>query len=122
MLGPKPTRSGTIMVMRCAPALLVLLVACQARLGNGSGDDIVDAPAPDSKIYRDAGIDAPPDARLCAGGTTAQVGPDGSCFVLVTTSAGYTQANQACAAMNAHLAYIKTADIDTFAEGFVGTR
>jgi hypothetical protein len=72
----------------------------------------------------DGAIDSPgasSDARPCAGGNSAQVGPDGTCFVHVTTPVTYAAAKAACVAMNAHLAYVKSATIDTFAEQFVGT-
>ncbi len=77
--------------------------------------------------YTDASTDSRPpgdaaiDARPCAGGNAAQVGPDGSCFVHVTTPVTYIAARQGCMAMNAHLAYLKDASLDTFAEQFVGT-
>jgi len=77
--------------------------------------------SPDAKVIRDAAIDAPPDARPCMGGTMAQVAPDGSCLVFVSTPTTYVNAQAACMAMNAHLAYLKTAPLDTFAEQFIGT-
>lgn len=49
------------------------------------------------------------------------VAPDGSCFVFVNTPVTYLAAKQACMNMNAHLAYLKTAALDTAAEAFVGT-
>jgi len=101
-------------------ALFVLLVAgCNAQLGPG-GDDTQPV-ALDAKVWRDAGIDSPVDARPCVGGDKAQLGPDGSCLVFVSTPKIYLDAKAACAAMNAHLAYLKSAAVDTFAEGFVGT-
>ena len=51
----------------------------------------------------------------------ASVAPDGSCLVFITTPMTYVQARAACTAMTAHLAYLKTAEIDTFAEQFIGT-
>ena len=81
----------------------------------------LDGDADAARSFRDAGIDAPVDARPCTGGTMAMVGPDGSCFVLVTTPKTYVDAKAGCEAMNAHLAYLKSAAIDTFAESFVGT-
>src|SRR6266545_5827977 len=100
-------------------ALAVVLVAgCQARLGPGG--DVTDGAA-DSKVWRDAAVDSPIDARPCQGGTMAQAGPDGSCFVFVSTPETYVNAKAACAAMTAHLAFLKDAALDTFAEQFVGT-
>jgi len=106
------------------PAALALLVAagCQATLG--PGEDDTDFKVPDAQVPRDAAVvvnDAPPDARPCAGGTMASVAPDGSCLVFISTPRTYVQAKAACAAMTAHLAYLKTAAVDTFAEQFVGT-
>jgi hypothetical protein len=99
---------------RRAACALVVVAACGAELGGG-GNVI------DGALLRDAGVDAPPDARPCTGGDKAMVGPDGSCFVHVTTPKTYLQAKAACEAMNAHLAYLKTAQLDTFAEAFIGT-
>ncbi len=97
--------------MRYRAAFAVLLLAgCEARLEPGQMQGI----APDAG-------EPPVDARPCTGGTMAQVGPDGSCFVFVATPATYVDAKAACAAMDAHLAFPKTAALDTFAEQFVGT-
>jgi hypothetical protein len=96
----------------------VLLAGCDARLGPGT--EQADANLVDAKQFTDAAI-APIDARPCSGGTMAQVGPDGSCFVFVATPRTYVQAAAACTAMTAHLAYLKTAALDTFAEQLVGT-
>lgn len=105
--------------MRCCFAVAILLVAgCDARLGPGGP---VDAGGPDGDPQDDAGADAPIDARPCAGGTMAQVAPDGSCLVFVATPKTYAQAKADCAAMTAHLAYLENAALDTFAESFVGT-
>lgn len=105
--------------MRYPIALVaVLLTGCDARLGPGGATDALGVDVPG---YRDAGTDAPVDARPCTGGTTAQVAPDGSCLVFVTTPATYASAQAACAAMSAHLAYLKNAAVDTFAEQLVGT-
>jgi Lectin C-type domain len=103
-----------VMTRRAACAV-VLASACGAHLAGDS-----DAPPLDGKLVRDGGVDAPVDARPCTGGSSAMVGPDGSCFVLVTTPKAYLQAKAACEAMNAHLAYLKNAALDNFAETFVG--
>ena len=97
-------------------AVALALAACGAHVGGG-GDDMLQV---DAKVWRDAAIDAPPDARPCMGGTMAQVAPDGSCLVFVSTPVTYVTAKAACVAMNAHLAYLKTAALDTFAEQFIG--
>lgn len=101
-------------------AVAVLCVAgCNAQLGPGGGDD--NSQVPDAKVHLDAGADAPVDARPCMGGTMAQVAPDGSCLVFISTPVTYVDAKAACTAMSAHLAYLKSAALDTFAEAFIGT-
>jgi hypothetical protein len=101
-------------------AVVVLCAAgCGAQLGPGSDDNQFQGP--DAKVWNDAGVDAPIDARPCMGGTMAQTGPDGSCFVFIATPMTYVNAKAACTAVNAHLAYLKTASLDAFAEQFIGT-
>ena len=98
----------------CRLALL-LLAGCGAELGGGGtqvGSEIVDAPS----AMRDAAV-MTPDARQCTG----MVAPDGSCLVFVNTPVTYAAAKLACSNMNAHLAYLKTAAVDTAAEAYVGT-
>lgn len=109
------------MTGRVAVALLLAIAGCEASLG-GSPEAAQDAPVGDAPIVVDAGGDAPVDARPCMGGNAAAVAPDGSCLVHFTTPATYVNAKAGCATINAHLAYIKTAELDTFAENFVGTR
>ncbi len=105
--------------MRCCTAAAVLLLTgCDARLAPGGA---ADGSVVDGAATIDAGADAPIDARACAGGTMAQLAPDGSCLVFVATPATYVDAKAACAAMTAHLAYLEDAALDTFAESFVGT-
>jgi len=89
-----------------------LLVACSASLGRQGGGS--DQPG-------DGGADGSTDARACAGGDSHMVGPNGECLVMFTTPATYVDAKAACAAMNAHLAYLKDAAIDGIAETFVGS-
>lgn len=99
-------------------AIAVLLVAgCDARLGGG---DDIQATA-DARVWRDAAADSPVDARPCMGGTMAQVAPDGSCLVFVSTPRTWVEAKAACVAMTAHLAYPRSAAVDGFAELMVGT-
>jgi hypothetical protein len=100
-------------------AVVFAATACDASLGGGD-DGAHDASVIDARSV-DAPIDASIDARPCMGGDSAAVAPDGSCLVHVTTAVTYAQARAACAAMNAHLAYLKTAQLDTFAQSFVGT-
>ncbi|HSD91110.1 MAG TPA: C-type lectin domain-containing protein [Kofleriaceae bacterium] len=99
--------------------LTVFAVGCGAQLGDGN--DGADASSgTDAKIYRDAAVDSPPIGRACTGGTAAMTAPDGSCFVFVSTPVTYLQARAACQAMTAHLAYLKTAALDTAAEALIG--
>ena len=97
----------------CRLALLLAAAGCGAELGGGGtqvGSEIVDASVqPDAVVM--------PDARPCTG-TAA---PDGSCFVFVNTPVTYAAAKLACTNMNAHLAYLKTAALDTAAEAMIGT-
>ena len=93
-----------------------LLVACSATLGRqGGGSDRVT----DGSV--DAPTDAAIDARPCTGGDAHMVGPNGECLVMIATPATYVDAQAACAAMNAHLAYLKNAALDAAAETFVGS-
>ena len=95
-------------------ACVWVVAGCGAHL-----DGDADAAA-DGRLVRDGGIDAAVDARPCTGGNSAMAGPDGTCFVLVTTPKTYLEAKASCEAMTAHLAYLKNAALDTFAESFVG--
>jgi hypothetical protein len=95
----------------------VLLAACGAQLGGGSGGSDNPADALVDTLARDAAI----DARACMGGDAHMVGPNGECLVMFTTPATYVDAKAACAAMNAHLAYLKDATTDAAAEAFVGS-
>ena len=102
--------------MRTA-VVAALLAACSARLGGGAGGS--DNPA-DARVDSPS-IDAGVDARACAGGDAHLVGPQGECLVMFTTPATYVTAKAACAAINAHLAYLKDAQLDAAAESFVGS-
>ena len=72
----------------------------------------------------DARVDARPidtvDARPCTGGDMNMTGPDGSCLVFMTAPVTFAAAQAACAQMNAHVAILKTAELDAAAEAFVG--
>src|SRR4051794_11227764 len=114
--------------MRSALALFVLADLTVASLAGGCGASLgddgnaqSDASTNDGKLFRDAGVDARPDARPCMGGTTAMTAPDGSCFVFVSTPSTYVQARAGCTAMMGHLAKLDTAALDTAAEALVGT-
>src|SRR5262245_43822042 len=91
--------------------------ACGAEVAGGSGTDAASADA-----QSDApATDAPSDTRACAGGDAAMTAPDGSCFLLFTTPTSYGDAQASCASTSAHLAFLKTAELDAAAEVFVGT-
>ena len=94
-----------------------LLVACSATLGRHGSDRTSDAAVEDGP----APADAPIDARPCTGGDAHMVGPNGECLVMFTTPKTYVDAKAACAAIDAHLAYLKDAALDSVAETFVGS-
>jgi hypothetical protein len=95
-------------------------LGCDASLGAGNDSQVdaavSDAPRADVSIRGDAS----PDARTCTGGNAAALAPDGSCLVHFTTAVTYANAKASCAGMGWHLAYIKDAALDTFAQNFVG--
>jgi len=62
-----------------------------------------------------------PDARACEGGDAHATAPDGSCLVWFSTHETYVAAQSACAGIQAHLAYLKSADIDAVAEPLCGS-
>jgi hypothetical protein len=104
--------------------VLLLAAGCGAKL-SPAGDGVVDAgtKSPDARVWRDAAVvagDAPADARPCMGGTMAKVAPDGSCLVFVSTPTTYVNAKAACTAMSAHLAFLKTAELDMAAVPMIG--
>lgn len=106
--------------MRCRSgfALLLAVASCDASLGGGTGDgSVTDAQSVDAYV-----ADAAPDApRMCMGGNAAALAPDGSCLVHLTTPATYASAKIQCMGINGgHLALLKTAALDTFAETFIG--
>jgi len=95
---------------------VLVVAACGAQVdGSGAVDGAArsDAPPP---------TDAPPPdtPRACAGGDAAMTAPDGSCLVLFTTPTSYGDAQAGCAAIQAHLALLKTLELDQVAEVFVG--
>jgi hypothetical protein len=106
-----------VMSGRLAFALLAVLAGCEASLGpDGATRDAatVDGNRADAPRL----VDAAPDARVCSGGGT--LAPDGSCFLHVTTPVSYAAARTACMALGGHLAYLKDATIDAYAESFIG--
>lgn len=102
-----------------AMSTLLATLGCGASLGGEAPHDdaaVADAPGSDAVLG-----DAAPDARACTQGTGAALAPGGSCLVSLPTAVTYANAKTACAASGWHLAYIKDAALDTFAENFVGT-
>src|SRR5437870_10638313 len=79
-------------------AWLVALAACGARLG--------------SPLV---------DTKPCEGGDAHAAAPDGSCLVWFAAQKTYVAAQAACATIDAHLAYVKTAELDGVAEPLCGT-
>jgi hypothetical protein len=101
---------------------LALLLGCGAQLDerNAPVDARVDATTP-----IDASVplvpDAPPDARLCAGGDARAVDAStGSCFVYFAGPATYAEAEAACAAFGSSLAVIKSAATNAVVLSLVG--
>jgi hypothetical protein len=90
-----------------------------ATLGGSSGEDA--AVGADARIDAAVGADAPVDATPCMGGDQAQRAPDGSCLVMIATPVTYADAQTACDGLGGHLAYLEDAQLDTFAEDFIGT-
>ncbi|MEO8698840.1 MAG: C-type lectin domain-containing protein [Kofleriaceae bacterium] len=95
---------------------VVLLCACGASV-DSENPAVNDGPEP----MVDAAVDAPIDARPCSGGDQSMVAPDGSCFVFFGQTTTYAAAKLACESIDAHLAVLTTAALDTAAEAFVGT-
>jgi hypothetical protein len=109
--------------MRLAPAL-ALLAGCGANIISSGGPDdaAIDAEErrPDAAVVVDAGIDAPIDARACVEGDARMIGPDGSCLILLRARQSFAAAQTTCLGLGAHLAILKTAEIDNVAETLVG--
>lgn len=107
------------MTSRAVWTVVALAAGCDASLGGSGTGGMVDGGG------GNRGIDARPadssiDARPCAGGNAAAVAPDGSCLVHFTAPATYASAKAGCQSIGGHLAYLKTAQLDTFAEQFIG--
>ncbi|HUJ62547.1 MAG TPA: lectin-like protein [Kofleriaceae bacterium] len=90
---------------------LVLVAACDARLGQHMNQVASDARAPDGAA----------DARPCGGGDASMMEPGGTCLVLFDAPKIYVDAKAACAAIDAHLAFLKSAETDMAAETLAGT-
>jgi hypothetical protein len=108
------------MTSRLGFALVLAVAGCDASLGGGGTTDAsVTDTGPVDVQMADAAPDAP---RICTGGVHASaMAPDGSCLVHVTTPATYASAKITCTGISGgHLAYLKTAQLDTFAETFIG--
>ncbi len=107
------------MTGRAALFVLIATVGCDASLGAGPERD--DASVGDANRADTVSADAAPDARACTQGVGAALAPDGSCMVHMTVAMTYVNAKASCAANGWHLAYLKDAPTDTFAQAFVGT-
>ena len=88
--------------------LIVLVTACNARLGEPVGAHLAGT---------DAGIDASPhpidaaapDARGCTGGDSHATDSDGNCYLFFAGPKTFAQAKTACVAETAHLVKITSA-------------
>jgi hypothetical protein len=106
--------------MRWSLALALGVAACGASVDLGNQNAVVDA-SDDAPPIDAAVIDAPPDARLCAGGDAAMLAPDGSCLVRFDTALTFADATAACTAFGARPAILTTAERDATARVLVGT-
>lgn len=88
--------------------VVVLLAACNARLGTPMGDEVSHV---DAHVDGTSSVvpDAPPDGRPCTGGDTHAAAPDGTCLQFFTGPASFPDAETACEAGGAHLAKITNA-------------
>ncbi|HEX7701703.1 MAG TPA: C-type lectin domain-containing protein [Kofleriaceae bacterium] len=87
--------------------LIVLVAACNARLGEPVGSHIVGA---DSGVdSMPLLIDAGPDARGCTGGDSHATDSDGNCYLFFAGPKTFPQAKTACAAVPAHQVKITSA-------------
>jgi len=105
-----------------AACALALVGACKAELADPGGQitATLDSSVEDAAIT--VTVDAPIDARACAGGDARAVDPaTGTCVVYVATPAPYAAAKAACTAMNAKLGVIKSATTNATVLGLVGT-
>ncbi len=104
----------------CWLALVAVCAGCGVNVGagGGAGGNGVDAARPELDAIP---LDGPVDARSCTGGDQNATGPDGSCFLLFTVPSTYAQARTLCTNHASHLAILRTAADDTFAEALIGT-
>jgi hypothetical protein len=71
----------------------------------------------------DAAVIDPPDApRPCTGGTSAAAVADGSCVIFFSAPASFAGAAAQCAANNATLAVLDSAQRDAAAKSLIGTQ
>jgi lectin-like protein len=110
------------------------LSACGASLDNPSPVGGIDAPIVpphfdaaaddiDATPFMppiDAAIDAPPDARACAGGDAATTVSDGSCLVLFKQAKSFADAETACILFGSRLAVIDSKVRDDAAKALAG--
>ena len=88
--------------------VVVLLAACNARLGAPMNDEVLH---PDAPAHADSAKppDAMVDARPCTGGDAHGAAPDGTCFQFFTGPASFPDAETACETGGAHLAKVSNA-------------
>jgi hypothetical protein len=93
--------------------LIVLVAACNARLGEPIGSHVVGADSGIDSPPPPPPIDARPDARSCTGGDSHAMDSDGNCYLFFTGPKTFPQAKTACTAETAHLAKITSATQNT---------
>jgi hypothetical protein len=104
-------------------AAIALLAACGAKLEENTPTDASSADGArsfDASGSIDAAIDAPIDARLCAGGDARATDATGSCFVYFTGPATYANAEALCTAFGSQLAVIKSAATNATVRSLIG--
>jgi hypothetical protein len=101
-------------------SVFLFLAACGARLEDSpiTADDAPPIDPPDASLV----VDAPVDARACAGGQGAMTAADGSCVVFFTTPASFDNAKAQCAAFDSQLAILNSAARDAAAKALIGTQ
>jgi len=87
--------------------LVVLVAACNARLGEPVGSHLAGTDAGiDASPHP---IDAAPDARGCTGGDSHATDSDGNCYLFFAGPKTFAQAKAACTAATAHMVKITSA-------------
>lgn len=87
--------------------LIVLVTACNARLGEPVGAHLAGTDAATDSMRPP--VDAAPDARGCIGGDAHATDLDGNCYLFFTGPKTFPEAKAACTAETAHLVKITSA-------------